>query len=227
MIHSSCVIVVKRRFLNLVRIFHSRPTLRIKPVPIAKGLWIRFLNIVHTVANDYNKCVSISSNTQEQKLERHVVLVAPEIHWNTGNIGRTCLATGTCLHLIKPLGFSLDSREVQRAGLDYWDKVKLSLWNDFDEFLSKLAPQDGEVAVFSKRGAKSFRTMPSAKRLFLVFGSETRGLAKALLDRYAGSTYYIPITAETRSLNLSTAAGIALYESLRSAEPFHGWPRIK
>jgi tRNA (cytidine/uridine-2'-O-)-methyltransferase len=226
-IHSSCVIVVKRRFLNLVRIFHSRPTLRIKPVPIAKGLWIRFLNIVHTAANDYNKCVSISSNTHEQKLERHVVLVAPEIHWNTGNIGRTCLATGTCLHLIKPLGFSLDSREVQRAGLDYWDKVKLSLWNDFDEFLSKLAPQDGEVAVFSKRGAKSFRTMPSAKRLFLVFGSETRGLAKALLDRYAGSTYYIPITAETRSLNLSTAAGIALYESLRSAEPFHGWPRIK
>jgi tRNA (cytidine/uridine-2'-O-)-methyltransferase len=211
----------------LVRIFHSRPTLRIKPVPIAKGLWIRFLNIVHTAANDYNKCVSISSNTHEQKLERHVVLVAPEIHWNTGNIGRTCLATGTCLHLIKPLGFSLDSREVQRAGLDYWDKVKLSLWNDFDEFLSKLAPQDGEVAVFSKRGAKSFRTMPSAKRLFLVFGSETRGLAKALLDRYAGSTYYIPITAETRSLNLSTAAGIALYESLRSAEPFHGWPRIK
>ena len=227
MIHSSCVIVVKRRFLNLVRIFQSRPTLRIKPVPIAKGLWIRFLNIVHTAANDYNKCVSISSNTHEQKLERHVVLVAPEIHWNTGNIGRTCLATGTCLHLIKPLGFSLDSREVQRAGLDYWDKVKLSLWNDFDEFLSKLAPQAGEVAVFSKRGAKSFRTMPSAKRLFLVFGSETRGLAKALLDRYAGSTYYIPITAETRSLNLSTAVGIALYESLRSAEPFHGWPRIK
>jgi len=226
-IHSSCVIVVKRRFLNLVRIFPSRPTLRIKPVAIAKGLWIRFLNIVHTAANDYNKCVSISSNTHEQKLERHVVLVAPEIHWNTGNIGRTCLATGTCLHLIKPLGFSLDSREVQRAGLDYWDKVKLSLWNDFDEFLSKLAPQDGEVAVFSKRGAKSFRTMPSAKRLFLVFGSETRGLAKALLDRYARSTYYIPITAETRSLNLSTAVGIALYESLRSAEPFHGWPRIK
>ena len=201
--------------------------LRIKPVPIAKGLWIRIINIVHTAANDYNKCVSISSNTHEQKLERHVVLVAPEIHWNTGNIGRTCLATGTFLHLIKPLGFSLDSREVQRAGLDYWDKVKLTLWNDFDEFLRKLAPRNGEIAVFSKRGAKSFRNMPSAKRLFLVFGSETRGLAEAFLERYARATYYIPITAETRSLNLSTAAGIALYESLRSAEPFHGWPRMK
>ena len=157
-------------------------------------------------------------------MERHVVLVAPEIHWNTGNIGRTCLATGSYLHLIKPLGFSLDSREVQRAGLDYWEKVKLTLWNDFDEFLKKMAPQDNEVALFSKRGAKSFWTLPSAKRLFLVFGSETRGLAEALLDRYARATYYIPITADTRSLNLSTAAGIALYESLRLAKPIHAWP---
>jgi tRNA (cytidine/uridine-2'-O-)-methyltransferase len=171
--------------------------------------------------------MNTSPNNHGQRLERHIVLVAPEIHWNTGNIGRTCLATGTFLHLIKPLGFSLDSREVQRAGLDYWDKVKLTLWNDFDEFLRKLAPRDGEIAVFSKRGAKSFRNMPSAKRLFLVFGSETRGLAEAFLEKYARATYYIPITAETRSLNLSTAAGIALYESLRSAEPFHGWPRMK
>jgi tRNA (cytidine/uridine-2'-O-)-methyltransferase len=83
------------------------------------------------------------------------------------------------------------------------------------------------MAVFSKRGAKSFRTMPMASRLFLVFGSETRGLAEALLERYSMSTYHIPISAEIRSLNLSTAAGIALYESLRSAESFHGWSRIK
>jgi tRNA (cytidine/uridine-2'-O-)-methyltransferase len=167
--------------------------------------------------------MNISSKTHAQKLERHVVLVAPEIHWNTGNIGRTCLATGSFLHLIKPLGFSLDSREVQRAGLDYWENVKLTLWDDFDKFIMKMVPQLGEMAVFSKRGAKPFWTIPSAKRLFLVFGSETRGLAEALLDRYATATYYIPISAETRSLNLSTAAGIALYESLRLAEPFHGW----
>ena len=172
-----------------------------------------------------NGCLlNISSNTHERKLERHVVLVAPEIHWNTGNIGRTCLATGAFLHLIKPLGFSLDSREVQRAGLDYWEKVKLTLWNDFDEFLKKMTPQDGEVAVFSKRGANSFWTMPAVNRLFLVFGSETRGLAEEILYRYSASTYYIPISPETRSLNLSTAAGIALYESLRLAKPFHAWP---
>ena len=166
-------------------------------------------------------------NNSNQEIERHVILVAPEIHWNTGNIGRTCLAVGAYLHLIKPLGFSLNSREVRRAGLDYWQNVKLTVWDDFDRFLMKMLPKSGELAVFSKRGAKPFWTMPSAKRLFLVFGSETRGLAEALLDRYSACTYHIPIQAETRSLNLSTAAGIALYESLRSAAPFHGWSPIK
>jgi tRNA (cytidine/uridine-2'-O-)-methyltransferase len=167
--------------------------------------------------------MNISSTNSGRQLERHVVLVAPEIHWNTGNIGRTCVATGSYLHLVKPLGFSLDSREVQRAGLDYWKRVKLTLWNDFEEFLKKMLPLEGEVAVFSKKGAKSFWDVPSANRLFLVFGSETRGLAKEILRRYSDSTYHIPILAETRSLNLSTAAGIALYESLRLAKPFHGW----
>ena len=205
-----------------------------------KGLWTRILDTVLTVANAFSygrerrtekrpvqpKSNSSMANTHEQKLERHVVLVAPEIHWNTGNIGRTCLATGAFLHLIKPLGFSLDSREVQRAGLDYWEKVNLAVWDDFDKFSMKMAPQLDEMALFSKRGAKPFWAMPSAKRLFLVFGSETHGLPKELLDRFASATYYIPIRAETRSLNLSTAAGIALYESLRSAEPFHGWSRF-
>ncbi len=168
-----------------------------------------------------------SMNTQRSDLKRHVVLVAPEIHWNTGNIGRTCLATGAFLHLIKPLGFSLDSREVHRAGLDYWDKVKLAVWNDFDEFITNMAPKKDEVAVFSKRGSKIFWSLPALKRLFLVFGSETRGLANEILERYPASTYFIPITADTRSLNLSTAAGIVLYESLRYSEPFHAWPNKK
>jgi tRNA (cytidine/uridine-2'-O-)-methyltransferase len=152
-----------------------------------------------------------------------VVLIAPEIHWNTGNIGRTCLATGAFLHLVKPLGFSLDSRELKRAGLDYWEKVKLTVWDDFDILLDQMNPRDGEVAVFSKRGAKPFWSMISPRRLFLVFGSETRGLPENILQQYAKATYYIPITSEIRSLNLSTAAGIALYESLRAANPFHAW----
>ena len=154
--------------------------------------------------------------------ERHVVLVAPEIHWNTGNIGRTCLAVEACLHLIEPLGFSLESREVKRAGLDYWENVKLAVWENFDDFLVKMAPQNSEVAVFSKRGLKSFWTMTCPKRLFLVFGSETRGLPEHIMRKYEDTSYHIPITSDIRSLNLSTAAGIALYESLRTAKSFHG-----
>jgi tRNA (cytidine/uridine-2'-O-)-methyltransferase len=163
-------------------------------------------------------------NNNNQHLERHVVLIAPEIHWNTGNIGRTCLATGAFLHLIKPLGFSLESRELKRAGLDYWKKVKVAVWNDFDIFLQKIAPKEGEVVVFSKTGPKPFWSMPSAPRLFLIFGSETRGLPKTIFRRYPDAIYHIPVMADTRSLNLSTAAGIGLYESLRSAKPFHAWP---
>ncbi|MGB5746334.1 MAG: tRNA (cytidine(34)-2'-O)-methyltransferase [Desulfobacterales bacterium] len=166
-------------------------------------------------------------NSDGRPVERHIVLVAPEIHWNTGNIGRTCLATDTCLHLIKPLGFSLDSREVQRAGLDYWDRVKLTLWEDFDGFESEMAPAKNEVALFSKKGAAPFWSMPTPDRLFLIFGSETRGLPTEILNKYGDATYHIPMTTETRSLNLSTAAAIALYESLRLANPFHGWPHKK
>jgi tRNA (cytidine/uridine-2'-O-)-methyltransferase len=155
--------------------------------------------------------------------ERHVVLVRPEIHWNTGNIGRTCLATGAFLHVVKPMSFSLESREVKRAGLDYWENVKLQIWEDFDTFVRDIAPKDDEVVIFSKRGTTPFWSMPRPARLFLIFGSETRGLPDEILQRYAKATFYIPITAETRSLNLSTAAGIALYESLRLAKPFHAW----
>jgi len=161
--------------------------------------------------------------TKMQQPERHIVLVSPEIHWNTGNIGRTCVATGSYLHLIKPLGFSLESKEVKRAGLDYWEQVKLSVWKDFDHFHSQLKPAQDEVAVFSKTGARPFWEMPSPPRQFLIFGSETRGLPPKILNRYPDATYHIPITKDIRSLNLSTAAGIALYESLRSMPRFHAW----
>lgn len=166
-------------------------------------------------------------HTNNPPLERHVVLVAPEIHWNTGNIGRTCLATGAVLHLIRPLGFSLESHEVKRAGLDYWENVQLAVWDSFDDFLANTAPQKDEVAVFSKSGSKSFWSMICPRRLFLIFGSETRGLPASILHRFSDATYHIPITSEIRSLNLSTAAGIALYESLRKAKSFHSWPPEK
>lgn len=158
---------------------------------------------------------SIVKHNQSAQCERHVVLVAPDIPGNTGSIGRTCLGAGAYLHLIKPLGFSLENRDMKRAGLDYWHRVKLTLWEDFESFEKKMDPQKDEMVLFTKNGAKPCWDMPSPARLFLVFGSETRGLPQTIISRYKHATYQIPITNEIRSLNLSTAVGIALYESLR------------
>lgn len=157
------------------------------------------------------------------QIERHVVLVSPEIHWNTGNIGRTCLGLNAMLHLIEPLGFSLDNKNVKRAGLDYWHHVKYNVWKCFEEFLDAMSPTNTEMAVFSKYGCKSFRELPNSKRLFLIFGSETKGLPATILDRYYNETYYIPISRNIRCLNLSTAVGIALYESIRHVDMVHEW----
>lgn len=147
--------------------------------------------------------------------ERHVVLVAPEIHWNTGNIGRTCLGVDATLHLIEPLGFSLDHKQVKRAGLDYWKHVDLHIWPAFDAFMEALLPSPKEICLFTKKGSRSFWDMPSRDRLFLIFGSETKGLPMDILARFPQADYAIPMSGPIRSLNLSTAVGIALYESLR------------
>ena len=148
--------------------------------------------------------------------ERHVVLVSPDIHWNTGNIGRTCLGTGTTLHLIKPLGFSLDNRLVKRAGLDYWRYVDLKIWDDFSTFLKTVAPERDEIFLFSKNGSKPFWSLPVMKKMFLVFGSETKGLPSSILNAYQNAVYFIPVTRHIRSLNLSSAVGIVLFETLRA-----------
>ena len=167
---------------------------------------------------------SQESTTVSKQIERHVVLVAPNVHWNTGNIGRTCIGAGAFLHLVRPLGFSLDDRHLKRAGLDYWPQVRLNVWEDIDAFLNKMTPRPAEVCLFSKTGARSFWTMPTRRRLFLVFGSETRGLPDDLRARFPEALFHIPISGAIRSLNLSTAVGIVLYESLRQMPPVHGWP---
>ena len=148
--------------------------------------------------------------------ERHIVLVSPDIHWNTGNIGRTCIGTGTSLHLIKPLGFSLDSPFVKRAGLDYWQHVDLHIWDDFQAFLQGAGPEKDEIFLFSKNGPQTYWDLPALERMFLVFGSETKGLPPAILKAYQNAVYYIPITPHIRSLNLSSAVGIVLFETLRN-----------
>ena len=149
-------------------------------------------------------------------IQRHVVLVSPEVPWNTGNVGRTCLGTNAYLHLIKPLGFSLNNRELKRAGLDYWPEVKLSVWENLEQFLGEMVPAQNEVAVFTKKGKLPFWQLPPLDRLFLIFGSETKGLPETILSRYSDASFQIPITDKIRCLNLSTCVGIALYESLRN-----------
>lgn len=145
----------------------------------------------------------------------HVVLVAPEVHWNTGNIGRTCLGAGAALHLVRPLGFSLDSRQVKRAGLDYWPKVDLTIWDDFNQFQNVMCPAEHEIALLTKGGSHPYWQITPRQRLFLIFGSETMGLPAELLGCLSHRTFYIPITHQIRCLNLSTAVGIVLYESMR------------
>lgn len=167
--------------------------------------------------------MNIEPNSVKEHAERHIVLVQPDVHWNTGNIGRTCIGAGAHLHLIRPLGFSLDSRQVKRAGLDYWPKVDLSTWDDFECFRKALQVRNAEVALLTKNGKNTFWSMPSPRRLFLIFGSETRGLPAAILEQYPDATYHIPVSREIRSLNLSTAAAIALYESMRNNPPLHEW----
>ena len=147
----------------------------------------------------------------------HVVLVHPEIHWNTGNAGRTCLAIGATLHLIQPLGFSLDDRQVKRAGLDYWEYVDLRLWADWESF-ERALPVLGEPFFFSTRATRTLWDAPLAGHddVVLVFGRETGGLPDDLRARYGDRFVTMPIASpHVRSLNLSTAVGIAAYEVLR------------
>jgi tRNA (cytidine/uridine-2'-O-)-methyltransferase len=147
----------------------------------------------------------------------HVVLVHPEIHWNTGNAGRTCLAAGATLHLIEPLGFSLDERQVKRAGLDYWEHVDLRVWPDWSAFEQEL-PTLGEPYFFSTKATRLVWDVPigAPDNVVLIFGRETGGLPDDLHERFSDRFVGLPIVSpRVRSLNLSTTVGIAVYEVLR------------
>ena len=147
----------------------------------------------------------------------HVVLVHPEIHWNTGNVGRTCLAAGATLHLIEPLGFSLDEREVKRAGLDYWEHVDLRVWAGWTAFEREIS-RLGEPYFFSTKATRMMWDAPlgSHSDVVLVFGRETGGLPADLHERYRDRFVGMPIVSPlVRSLNLSTSVGIAVYEVIR------------
>lgn len=143
----------------------------------------------------------------------HVALIEPRIPPNTGNIARLCAATDTPLHLIGPLGFSVDDREVRRAGLDYWDKV--DLWVHPDWYTFRDAISRDRCLYFSANAERDYRTAPYRDRRVLVFGSETEGMPPRILEKYPDRCFRIPMPGEVRSLNLANAVSVALYEGLR------------
>ena len=145
-----------------------------------------------------------------------VVLVEPEIPPNTGNIGRLCLATGSTLHLVRPFGFSLEQRQLRRAGLDYWDEVQLQLWDSFDA-LQQAQSADARYFFLTTKAERPYYTVNFRNGDFLVFGRETKGLPHKLLAANPDDCITIPMHG-TRSLNLSTAVAIVLFEAVRQQQ---------
>ncbi len=152
---------------------------------------------------------------EETSSPLQVALLAPEIPWNTGNLGRTCLAAGARLHLIRPLGFSLEDRYLKRAGLDYWPHVEPRIWPTWGAFEAAL-PDLGEPFFFSAEADRDLWDVRFGQRPVLIFGSETSGLPPDIRQRYAARMVSIPMRpGPIRSLNLSTAAAVAVYEASR------------
>ena len=143
----------------------------------------------------------------------HIVLVSPEIPQNTGNIARTCAATGCALHLVKPLGFSIDDKHLKRAGLDYWDKVTVGVYESFEELERKYP--GAHLYPVETEGSRFHTEVTYPEDVFFVFGKETKGLPKAIVEKYADTLIRLPMRKGLRSLNLSNAAAVMVYEALR------------
>jgi len=144
----------------------------------------------------------------------NIVLIEPEIPNNTGNIGRLALATGSHLHLVKPFGFELNDKRLKRAGLDYWQHLSLSIYENQEDFFTK--HKDKQMAFFSSHGEKLFWDIDFKDGMFLIFGKESIGLPESILEQHTEKLYKIPLYSEhIRSLNLANAVGIVAYEGLK------------
>ncbi len=145
----------------------------------------------------------------------NIVLVEPEIHTNTGNIGRLSLASGATLHLVKPFGFELTDARLKRAGLDYWQHIDLHIYDNIDAFFAM--HQDKKMAFLSSHAKKEYCDIPYEDDMFFVFGKESKGLSKEITDRFADALYKIPLySPHIRCLNLANAVSIVVYEGLRN-----------
>lgn len=150
-------------------------------------------------------------------MKLNIVMCEPEIPQNTGNIARTCAATGAKLHLIHPLGFSISDRYLKRAGLDYWDKLEIEEHTSLKTFLEKYKPEENNMYFSTTKSKHCYTDVDFSKfgEVFVMFGKETKGLPEDLLERYIDSTIRIPMIGELRSLNLSNSVAIITYEILR------------
>lgn len=145
----------------------------------------------------------------------NIVLIEPEIHTNTGNIGRLSLASGSNLHLVKPFGFEISDSRLKRAGLDYWKHINLFTYENVDVFLD--THKDKEMAFLSSHGTKEYYDIDFKDELFLVFGKESKGLPKSVTEKFNDKLYNIPLFSDkVRSINLANAVSIVVYEGIRN-----------
>lgn len=147
----------------------------------------------------------------------NIVLVEPEIPQNTGNIARTCAATGSRLHLVRPLGFEIDDKKLKRAGLDYWHLLDITYYDNLDDFFSK---NQGTFYFASTKSQKRHSDVEFKDNDYILFGKETKGLDEALLKEHPESCIRIPMLSDARSLNLSNSVAVVIYEALRQNDYF-------
>lgn len=184
------------------------------------GLLNVLMKIAHTFIFRYTTMDNLRK--RGKKMPLHIVFVEPEIPANTGNIARTCAATGTVLHLVEPLGFSINENAVRRAGLDYWPFVKLEVHKSIEEFLEKY--QDHRMFLATTKGARRYTDVAYRDGDMFLFGAETRGLPAWLINDHLENTIRIPMSEDTvtRSLNLSNSGNIVIFEALRQL----GFPNL-
>ena len=152
----------------------------------------------------------------------HIILHQPEIPQNTGNIGRTCVATGTDLHLIEPLGFRIDEKKLRRAGMDYWQKLNLTRYIDFEDF--KKQHPDAKIWMATTKAKRAYTEVSFGMNDYIMFGKESAGIPEEILVENEENCIRIPMGEDIRSLNLSNSVAIVLYEALRQNE-FRGLER--
>lgn len=148
----------------------------------------------------------------------NIVLHEPEMPANTGNIGRTCVATGTRLHLIEPLGFKINEKQLKRAGLDYWDKLDVTVYDNFDDFLEKNPQARGHMFMATTKAHQVYSEVSYPKDCYIMFGKESAGIPEEILVDYEQTCIRIPMLPDIRSLNLSNSVAVVLYEALRQQE---------